>query len=381
MSEILDCIVVGAGPAGATAAYHLAKLGSTVLVLDKATLPRYKPCGGGVSPAVAKWFDFDFRPVIDNKITKVRYTWQMGDAVESEFKNVEPMWMVRRDKFDHFLVERALERGAQLKDSTEVKTVVFDGNCWQVKTDKGNFTASYLIAADGTKGLLAQTLGFENRPQFLGATLEIETEVASDRQHTAQFDFGSLKNGYIWCFPKSNGYSLSAGYIRERKGKAEELKKQLTNYVAKFNIDTSNSQYSEYPMSLWLEDRPLHTRNALLVGEAAGIVDPLTGEGIRPAMFTGIKAAEAITNALQGDKDALETYTKTVQTEWGTELVLAQRLAGLFYQFPKIAYKVGVKRPAAAQVMGKVLVGELGYRDITEQAMKKLKSSLLPGMK
>ncbi len=381
MNDILNCIVVGAGPAGATAAYHLAKLGSSVLILDKATLPRYKPCGGGVSPAVAKWFDFDFRPVIDNKITTVRYTWKMGDAVESELKNVEPMWMVKRDKFDHFLVERALERGAQLKDNTEVKTVVFDGNCWQVMTDKGDFTASYLIAADGTKGSLAQTLGFESRPQFLGATLEIETEVTSDRQNTAQFDFGSLKNGYIWCFPKSNGYSLSAGYIRERKGKAEELKKQLTNYAGKFNIDTSNSQYSEYPMSLWLEDRPLHTRNALLVGEAAGIVDPLTGEGIRPAMFTGIEAAKAITNALKGDKDALETYTKTVQTEWGTELILAQRLAGLFYQFPKIAYKVGVKRPAAAQVMGKVLVGELGYRDITEQAMKKLKSSLLPGMK
>jgi geranylgeranyl reductase family protein len=381
MSKILNCLVVGAGPAGATAAYHLAKLGSSVLILDKATLPRYKPCGGGVSPAVAKWFDFDFRPVIDNEITKVCYTWQMGDAVESELKNVEPMWMVRRDKFDYFLVERALQRGAQLKDNTEVKAVVFDGSYWQVTTDKGNFTASYLIAADGTKGFLSKALGFESRPQFLGATLEIETEVSHDRQHTAQFDFGSLKNGYIWCFPKSNGYSISAGYIRERKGKAEELKKQLTNYATKFKIDTSNSQYSEYPMSLWFEDRPLHTRNALLVGEAAGIVDPLTGEGIRPAIFTGVKAAEAITNALRGNQDALETYTKTIQTEWGTELVLAQRLAGLFYQFPRIAYKVGVKRPAAAQVMGKVLVGELRYRDITEQAMKKLKSSLLPGMK
>lgn len=381
MSEILNCIVVGAGPAGATVAYHLAKLGSSVLILDKATLPRYKPCGGGVSPAVAEWFDFDFRPVIDNEITKVRYTWQMGDAVESELKNVAPMWMVRRDKFDHFLVDRALERGAQLKDNTEVKTVAFDGNCWQITTDKGNFTASYLIAADGTKGFLSQALGFESRPQFLGATLEITTDVDSDRLHTAQFDFGSLKNGYIWCFPKSNGYSLSAGYIRERKGKAEELKKQLTNYAAKFNIDTSNSQYSEYPMNLWLEDRPLHTRNALLVGEAAGIVDPLTGEGIRPAIFTGVRAAEAIHNALNNDRSALETYTKIIQTEWGTELVLAQRLAGLFYQFPKIAYKVGVKRPAAAQVMGKVLVGELRYRDITEQAMKKLKTSLLPGMK
>jgi geranylgeranyl reductase family protein len=381
MTEILNCIVVGAGPAGAAAAYNLAKQGRSVLVLDKASLPRYKPCGGGVSPAIAEWFDFDFSPAIDNKISKVRYTWQMGDAQESELKNVQPMWMVKRDKFDYFLVDRARQLGAVVQDNTEVKTVVFSNNCWQIKTDKGDFQASYLIAADGTKGLLSEALGFETRPQFLGATLDIETTVPDDRRHTAQFDFGSLKNGYIWCFPKSDGYSISAGYIRDRKGKAEELKKQLTNYAAKLGIDTSNSQYGEYPMNLWLDDRPLHVQNALLAGEAAGIVDPLTGEGIRPAIFTGIKAAEAIVNALQGDSNALENYTNTIQNEWGSELVLAQRLAGLFYQFPKIAYKLGVKRPAAAQVMGKVLVGELGYRDITEQAMKKLKSGLIPGMK
>jgi geranylgeranyl reductase family protein len=381
MSEIYNCIIVGAGPAGATAAYHLAKLDVSVLVLEKAGLPRYKPCGGGVSPAIAQWFDFDFSPTIDNEITKVRYTWQMGDAVESELQNVKPMWMVKRDKFDNFLVDRARERGAQLQDNTEVKAISFDGNCWQITTDKGIFSATYLIAADGAKGLLSQSLGFESSQQFLAASLEIATEVPSDRLHTAQFDFGSLKNGYIWCFPKSDGYTISAGYIRDRRGKAEELKKQLTNYAAKFNIDTSNSKYSESSMSLWDEDRPIHTRNALLVGEAAGIVDPLTGEGIRPAIFTGVRAAAAINSAMQGNNNALELYTETIHKEWGAELVLAQRLAGLFYQFPKIAYKVGVKRPAAAQVMGKVLVGELGYRDITEQAMKKLKGSLIPGMK
>ncbi len=79
-----DCIIVGAGPAGGTAAYHLAKQGRSVLVLEKESLPRYKPCGGGVSPAIAQWFDFDFSPAISLKVDELRFTWKLGDPVESK---------------------------------------------------------------------------------------------------------------------------------------------------------------------------------------------------------------------------------------------------------------------------------------------------------
>jgi len=106
----------------------------------------------------------------------------------------------------------------------------------------------------------------------------------------------------------------------------------------------------------------------------------LSGEGIRPSIYTGMKAAEAIDAALVGDGQALANYTKVISEEWGSDMLLAQRLAGLFYQFPGIAYKVGVKRPAAAQIMAKILCGELRYSDVTEQAMQRLKKSLLPGM-
>ena len=81
---MFDCIIVGAGPAGGTAAYHLAKRGHSVLVLEKESLPRYKPCGGGVSPAVQEWFDFDFSPAISVKVNSLRYTWKMEDPVDVE---------------------------------------------------------------------------------------------------------------------------------------------------------------------------------------------------------------------------------------------------------------------------------------------------------
>lgn len=378
---MFDCIIVGSGPAGGSAAYHLAKAGRSTLILEKASLPRYKPCGGGVSPAIAQWFDFDFTPAIDNTIAKVQYTWKMGDPVEAKLRMAQPMWMVRREVFDRFIVERAQERGAEVKDNTEVQGIEFKNDAWQVTTPNGAFTARYLIAADGVSGPTAGWLGFKPRKPFFGAALEVETAIPNNNKNTAYFEFGSLKNGFIWSFPKSNGYSISAGFFRPKGGKPEELKKQLTNYATASGMNLENSQYWEYQMSLWTENQLLHTDRALLAGEAAGVVDPLTGEGIRPAIFTGVKAAEAIDKALQGDGNALAKYSQSIEREWGSDMILAQRLAGLFYQFPQIAYKVGVKRPAAAQVMGKILCGELRYSDVTEAAINRLKRSLIPGMK
>ncbi|NES84086.1 MAG: geranylgeranyl reductase family protein [Moorea sp. SIO2B7] len=376
---MFNCIIIGAGPAGATAAYHLAKGGNSVLLLEKATLPRYKACGGGVSPVIAEWFDFDFTPVIDNTITKVQFTWKIGDPVTAELSMVEPMWMVKRDAFDHFLVQQAIKQGAEVKDNTEVTAIELTGNSWQVTTTNGTFAAPYIIAADGVKGPMAKWLGFKPRQEFIGGTLEIKTPVSAENQNVAYFDFGSLKNGYIWNFPKADGYTISGAIIKGGKGKPEELKKQLTKYATESGLDLANSEYASYALSLWTKDQILHTNQAILAGEAAGILDPLTGEGIRPSIFTGLKASEAIDQALKGDAKALEGYTQVVSEEWGADMVLAQRLAGLFYQFPKIAYKVGVKRPAAAQVMGKILCGELRYSDVTEQAIARLKKSLIPG--
>jgi len=373
---MFDCIIVGAGPAGGTAAYHLAKRGRSVLVLEKESFPRYKPCGGGVSPAVQAWFDFDFSPAISLKADRVCYTWKMDDPVEVDLETSEPVWMVRREVFDQFLMQQAQKQGAELRDQTEVTGIEFQSDRWQVNTPNGPVAGRYIIAADGAKGPMAKWLGFKERKRNMAGALEAETPAPAPTP-TIHFDFGQVKNGYIWNFPKADGYSIGIGTFRG--GGTQDLKGMVAEYGQKFGVDLTTCHQYGHSLCLWDGNQKLHTQNALLAGEAACIVDPMTAEGIRPSMFSGLKAAEAIDRAIAGEQDALEKYTQIISEEWGSDMIWAQRLAGTFYRIPQIGYKVGVKRPAATRVMLKILCGELRYSEVVNLALKRLGGGLIPG--
>ncbi len=369
-SHMYDCIIVGAGPAGGTAAYHLAKQGRSVLVLEKESLPRYKPCGGGVSPAIAQWFDFDFSPAISVKADSLRFTWKLGDPVEAKIATKEPIWMVQRDVFDHFLVQQAQKQGAELRDNTEVAGIEFQSDYWQVNTANGSVTGRYLIAADGAKGSMAKWLGFKDRKRSLAGALEVEVPATVKDKSTIHIELGLVKNGYIWNFPKADGYSIGVGTFMG--GERQDFKNILDQYARSFNLDIKTSKQYGYPLCIWDGNQKLHTQNAVLAGEAACVVAPMTAEGIRPSIFSGLLAAATINEALSGDTNALEKYSETINEEWGSEMAWAQKLAGAFYRFSNIGYKVAVKHPSAPQIMGKIMCGELRYSDIADRALKRL---------
>ena len=375
-----DCIVVGAGPSGGSASYHLAKLGRSVLLLEKESLPRYKPCGGGVSPMVQEWFDFDFSPAISLTVNKICYTWQMGDPEVVELTDLDPVWMVRRNIFDHYLVQQGQKLGVELRDHTVVIGIEWKSDRWLVKTERDGETelleTKYLIAADGARGSMAKWLGFKERKRRMGAALEVETPHPDHPNiDTIHFDFGSVQNGYIWNFPKIDGYSIGAGTFIG--GEKQNLKELTANYAQKFGIDITSMKQFGHPISIWDGNQPLHTQNALLVGEAACIVDPFTAEGIRPSLLTGMLAGKAIDQAIAGNADALKQYTATVQEEWGEDMAWAQRIGSIFYRVPSFGYKMGIKRPSASRRMGRIFCGDMRYRDVAGAAIKRLTKGLL----
>lgn len=374
-----DCIIVGAGPAGASAAYHLSKKGHSVLLLEKATLPRYKPCGGGVSPEIAQWFDFSFEPVISQKVTRARYTWKLSEAIEADLET--PIWMVRRNEFDHYIVKQAQAQGTLLQDDTKATGIHFDpvdSGCWQITTSKHEtLTSQYLIAADGGRGPMAKWLGFGTRKTNVAGALEIEPKVTVENSHIVHFEFGLLKNGYVWNFPKADGYSIGSGAFRSHQRKGSDLVQPMMDYATAFGVDGTTEQKHGHPVCLWDGDQTLHTQNALLAGEAACVVDPFTAEGIRPSVFTGVKAAAAIDQALSGDPEALANYTRLIATELGSEMRLASQLAKAFYAAPHLSYKAILNQPSATRAMGRIFTGELKYADMVQKALNRLSGGLL----
>ena len=373
-----DCLIIGAGPAGASAAYHLAQRGHTVLLLEQQPLPRYKCCTGAVSPAIAQWFDFDLSPAIARKVDQIRYTWKLDDPVNVAVLTPEPIWMVDRASFDHFLVQQAQAQGAELRDCTEVTGLKYHSDHWHVQTTQGEFSGRYLVAADGAKGNTRQRLGFKPAKQRQGATLELQA-AAPPAATPAQFEFGLVKNGTIWSFPKATGYAL--GVASFRGSEPGHLERSLADLQAQLGLVADSSQVFSHPLNLWDGNQTLHTQQAVLVGDAACVCDPLIPEGIRSSIFTGVEAGKAIHAALGGDSAALGRYSQTIQEEWGADMVWAQRLAGMFYRMPSLCYQVGIKRPSATDRISKILCGQLRYGDIADYAIKKLTSSLIPGRK
>ncbi|MEM9905663.1 MAG: geranylgeranyl reductase family protein [Cyanobacteria bacterium P01_D01_bin.44] len=373
---MFDCLVVGAGPGGSAAAYQLTKAGRSVLLLEKAALPRYKPCSGAVSPSIARWFDFDFEPVIDLKVRRVQYTWQLGDTVNAELQTSEPIWMVKREVFDQLLVTQAQRQGVELKDATAVTGIEFQGDSWQVKTDAGDFAGRYLIAADGATGPMAAWLGFKPHKLRRASVLEVRTaESTADR--ALSFEFGLIKNGCLWSFPKAQGYSI--GVSSFLGSDLKDSRPPLSQYAPSFGVSVEQGQIYDQALKFWDGNRPLHTQRAVVVGEAAAMVDPLSAEGIRPAIFSGLKAAAAIDQALSGETDALATYTETIHAEWGADMQWAQRIASVFFRFPKVGYRVGIKRPSATERLGQLLAGDIHYSDIANRVIKRISTGWLPG--
>ncbi|HJV89917.1 MAG TPA: geranylgeranyl reductase family protein [Holophagaceae bacterium] len=363
-----DIAIVGAGPAGSVCAWALARQGKSVLLLDKAPFPRVKPCGGGVSPQVGRWLPFDLSPAISLRPSKLRFTWKAReDAVELDLGE-DLLWMVRREVFDQLLADHATAEGATFESDCALRGLVREAGAWRLDTSRGDHRAKIVVAADGALGPTAKLLGLRPATRALVGAIEAESPVPPADPDVVHLDFGTVKAGYLWNFPKADGQSCGIGVFRGRQATA--LDERLEGYLQGFDLSLAGCHRMAHPILLWDGDRPLHAENALVIGEAAGVVDPLTAEGIRPAIWSGLKAAEVLLATPEGG--SLATYTAVMTETLGTEMAWARRLSKAFYAAPELAWRVAVKHPSGPRIMAQVLQGETTYRATADRALRKL---------
>ncbi len=367
-----DVIVVGAGPAGASAAHDLAHAGLRVLMLEKEKLPRYKTCGGGLPGRVADALAFDFGPTVEQPISRSLATWRASSPVAASFGQTAG-WCVMRAAFDHHLTQQAVSAGARCLDGTPVRRVEPHAGYVRVETKDETFRAQLLVGADGVNGLVARSVGLMETRR-LALALEAEIEVSPEAweawQGTLHLDFGSAPWGYAWVFPKAQHLSVGVATFQDRQ--KVNLRPYLDRFLARqpllreHRVKLLRGQH----IPLGNRGQVLHRWPVLLVGDAGGFADPFLGEGIYYAIRSGRLAASVIVEALRAGETDLSQYTLRAHAELGAHFRAADRLAQVFYRAPWLSYQLFKRSPSLQALVIRAFTSGLSYCQAVRQALR-----------
>jgi geranylgeranyl reductase family protein len=377
-----DVIVVGAGPGGSTAARFCARSGLRTLLVEKERFPRYKVCGGCLSLKTVHLLDLDLGPVIENTIFGAKFSYCLKDPFFIELK--EPIaLMVMRDRFDQFLLEKALEGGANILEGDKVVQVQEIDKGVEVELANGEkFRSRYLIGADGAESIVARSLSLSPHGND-GNGIAIQSEIPFDSSipfpgNELQFvhlDFGQIPNGYGWVFPKKEWLSIGiGGMFRETKkvNPRQYLSGFLKGlaYVPEKKIDRMRGHMLP---SFYDWQQKVSQGRILLAGDAAHLMDPLQGEGIYYAIRSGMLAAEAIIESEEKGVLPSDPYERAVHLHISGNLKWALSFSRFVFRFPRLAYQTLKHYPELSHLYLQVLEGRETYQGFVARVKARIK--------
>jgi geranylgeranyl reductase family protein len=293
---VVDVAVVGAGPAGATAALVLARAGLDVVLLDRAALPRDKTCGGGVVARALESLPPGVDVPVERRLGRVESRFvDAGLAVTVE-RDTALVHMARRAPLDLALAEAALAAGAVLRAPCALERVGLTPQHVELDTGRGPLRARFLIAADGATGPTARAAGWTEPPASvpaLDAEVDGPPRLLARFTDRVRFDLGVPPGGYGWIFPKADHLSVGVG-VFTRTAVRRRLRDELSRYLHAVGLGEARVRGIRGAPIPVRPRREVARGRVLLAGDAAGLADPLTGEGISFAILSGRLAAESL---------------------------------------------------------------------------------------
>jgi geranylgeranyl reductase family protein len=352
-----DAIVVGAGPAGSTCAYRLAAAGAEVLLLDRARFPRDKPCGGGVTGRAARLVPFSLAPVVEDTVTSVRMRLRYGSWFERG--GGEPLvHMTQRLRLDAHLAEQAAGAGAELRDGIKVEAVTADADGVEVVAGGERLRAETVVGADGVNGVCARRLELGGN-QALGVALEGNVpyeRLGEGYRGRAVLELGLVPGGYGWVFPKGDHANIGlGGWEREGPG----LRAHLAGLCAAHGVAVDDLEgVRGYRLPLRAPRTTLARGRAAIVGDAAGLVDPVSGDGMFEAFLSAQLASEAVLDVLAGRADGLDAYGRRLGSRLGTHLWASWGVKAALDRFPRTTFTIARSR-VVWRTVEKLVRGEI----------------------
>lgn len=325
-----DAIVVGAGPAGSTAARELAASGARVLVLDRAAFPRYKACGGGIPLRTERLLPFPIGSVVEDSVSLLEAANQGRQRFVKD--SGEPFaHMVMRERFDALLLEHARRAGAEFRPGSTVRELRRDGGVFVRAEDGFEAEADYLVCADGAHSPVGKMAGLGGDIAECAAW-EVEVRAprpkAASYRATALIELGYWPWGYAWLFPKAE--VLSIGIVLPRED-AARMKEHTQAFIDRLGLSGSGVDIQKgHKIRFRRGGERITDGNTLLIGDSAGLADEFTQEGIFYAIESGRIAARNVLRAMGGD-GGLERYPRDIDRTLMPELRAARLIGFMFY--------------------------------------------------
>nr|NIR17344.1 geranylgeranyl reductase family protein [Desulfobacterales bacterium] len=344
----------------------LAREGVRVVVIEKEALPRHKTCGGGVVRRALGLLPVDVSDAIERECYSAEVN-LVSAPLHFTSKREEPMVsMTMRDSFDFLLVSAAKEAGAEVRERCQVQDIMIHADRVELVTSDGSLFSQFVVAADGANSIVAKKAGWKET-RNLAPALECEVVVSEESlerlSHAARFDFGLMPSGYAWTFPKKD--HLSMGVLSMRPGPVK-LNRMFQQYMQLINLDgvvTIKRRGSLIPVSPRKDG--FVKKRVLLTGDAAGLVDPVVGEGITSAVLSGMIAAKALLEGALDERGVKEFYESELSKRVLQELRLGRALAKLIYDYPGLLRRLlELYGQEFTEAVTDVFTGEKTYRKL-----------------
>jgi geranylgeranyl reductase family protein len=352
--QTYDALVVGAGPAGSSTAIHLARSGARVLLVDKARFPRDKPCGGGLTGRALRRIPVDPSAVVERDVDRFELRLRYGPSFARDH-DAPLIRMTQRRLLDAFLVEQAVSAGAELRDGVRVEAIESTESGVAARIGGAPMQAGVLVGADGANGVVARTIGIDDaivRGVALEGNIALEALHADDLERTAVIELAALPGGYGWVFPKGDHANLGVGGWGSE---GPRLREHLARLARAHGVDPDAlTEVRGHRLPMRQPGTPAGSGRTLLVGDAAGLVDPLSGDGMYEAFVSARLAAEAI---VAGD---LGGYSAALSAALDRHAGASWAAKRAFDRYPRTVF-AAARAPGVFKVVAGLLCGDVAH--------------------